>query len=104
MSASKPEPPPIKTKKSRPFIQNYVEYLRSSQNPVSVQLAELVEERRAFGVEKYKTELHTFNGRDCIEDARQEFGDLVVYLWQGQEEGREEEVAEFIKFVLEVLK
>lgn len=99
MSASKPEPPPTRSPESQPFVEEYIQLLRGVNNPDLHRMADLIDERRQFGVTKYGTELHTFNGRDAIEDARQEFGDLVVYLRQAFLEGREEEVDELIEFI-----
>ena len=51
--------------------------------------ADLVRERVRFGVEKYGTRLETDNGRDPIEDAKQEIGDALQYLAQAKMEGRD---------------
>jgi hypothetical protein len=53
----------------------------------------LLKKRRAFGIQKYGMELTTHNGRDALEDARQELGDLMVYLAQAAMEGREDATA-----------
>lgn len=52
-------------------------------------LADLVSARNSFGEAKYGTGLRTHNGRDPIEDARQELGDLLQYLWQAKMEGKD---------------
>lgn len=44
-------------------------------------------ERRMFGVGKYGTPVHPFNGRDALQDAYEEVLDLAVYLRQLLEEG-----------------
>jgi len=49
----------------------------------------LVRQRRARGLETYGTELYTENGRDPINDALQEAGDLLMYLMQARLEGRD---------------
>lgn len=96
--ASTPEPPPEASERSEPVFPFIIEELRNAKynTETSSWLADLLEERRNFGIEKYGQELHTHNGRDAIEDARQEFGDLVVYLTQGVLEGRANEVQEFL--------
>jgi hypothetical protein len=43
-------------------------------------------ERDRFGVEKYKTRLQPFNGRNPLVDAYQEALDLCVYLRQAMYE------------------
>jgi len=52
-------------------------------------LQALVVERVTFGLAKYGRPLHTCNGRDPEEDARQEVGDLLQYLEQASLEGRD---------------
>lgn len=49
----------------------------------------LVTARDAFGRAKYGTGLRCHNGRNPLEDARQELGDLLQYLWQATMEGRD---------------
>jgi hypothetical protein len=49
----------------------------------------LVSARDAFGRQKYGTGLRIHNGRDPIEDANQEIGDLLQYLQQARMEGRD---------------
>ena len=50
---------------------------------------DLVQKRDAFGRAKYGTGLQTRNGRDPIEDAMQEVGDLLQYVQQARMEGRD---------------
>ena len=56
-------------------------------------VAELVkqdlEARISVGAKQYGERLHTFNGRDAIQDAYQEILDLAVYLRQWLEEQKE---------------
>lgn len=51
--------------------------------------AQLVLERDAYGRGKYGQGLMTDDGRDKIEDARQEFGDLLQYVAGAKMEGRD---------------
>lgn len=53
------------------------------------ELHQLVLERDAFGRSKYGTGLRCCNGRDALNDARQEIGDCLQYLWQARMEGKE---------------
>lgn len=48
-------------------------------------------DRKQYGQTKYGTILQAFNGRNCLEDAMEELIDLVVYLKQKIEEGKEQE-------------
>ena len=96
--ASTPEPPPELSEESQPVFPFILEELRNAKRSAADAnwLADLLEERRNFGLKKYGQELHTHNGRDAIEDARQELGDLVVYLTQASMEGRSKEVGDLL--------
>ncbi len=52
--------------------------------------AEMLAERKKIGVERYGQPLQAHNGRDALRDAREEALDLLVYLRQAIEEGRED--------------
>ena len=80
--ASKPEPPP--TGKGEPVTPSLLTALRDHPD-----LHALVVARDAFGRSKYGTGLRIDNGRDALEDARQELGDLMQYLWQAKMEGKD---------------
>ena len=54
---------------------------RGKQNVANLVLAD-IQARVEMGMEKYGTELQTFNGRDALMDAYQEAIDLVMYLRQ----------------------
>ena len=97
-AASTPEPPPELSERSEPVFPFIIEQLRNAKYNTETAnwLADLLEERRNFGLQKYGQELHTHNGRDAIEDARQELGDLVVYLTQASMEGRSKEVGDLL--------
>lgn len=49
----------------------------------------LVEARAAYGRAKYGTALQTHNGRNPLEDALQELGDLLMYVQQAKMESRD---------------
>lgn len=76
--ASVPEPSPIM--KGEIVTQSLVKYLQECNHPTIV---ELVKERDAFGRKKYGQPLMTEDGRNTLEDIRQEFGDLIQYMWKG---------------------
>lgn len=44
------------------------------------QLATLVKQRNGFGMQKYGQPLYSEDGRNGLEDARQELGDLIQYV------------------------
>lgn len=61
------------------------------RNQIAIeQLQRLMRERNNFGVEKYGTSLMTNNGRDVVEDMRQELGDLLMYGTQAIMEGKKD--------------
>lgn len=72
---SRPEPPPVD--RGEPVTPPLVEWLRGRGLEDT---ARLVEARDAFGREKYGQPLMSHDGRDPIEDARQEFGDALQYV------------------------
>lgn len=71
----------------------------------------LVEARRAFGIEKYGQPLMSQDGRDTLEDLRQEIGDAVAYTFKALISGEGDaddieqlaQVVEWIKETLEML-
>ena len=81
--ASTPEPPPERGDRDVP--EPLISFLEDQGYDGA---ADLVRKRVRFGVEKYGTRLETGNGRDPIEDARQEIGDALQYLAQAKMEGR----------------
>lgn len=66
-AASTEQPPPV----PRPGVQSIQAAVRAD-----------LEERERLGIERYKTSLQPFNGRDALVDAYQEALDLAVYLKQ----------------------
>ena len=49
----------------------------------------LIQERSLFGYNKYGQLLMSEDGRDAVEDARQEFGDLLQYLYKAKVNGKD---------------
>lgn len=63
-----------------PVVLKAIDRYGESSGRDVAQLRALVEQRRAFGLEKYKVTLHRDDGRDPVKDATDEVGDLPGYL------------------------
>jgi hypothetical protein len=97
--ASVPEPPPRGGETSvtqalldlliKPSTVHYLACMAGEKGsaPSLVAAHGLIVERREYGVPKYGGELMTKNGRNPIEDARQELGDAMQYVMQARMEG-----------------
>ena len=86
--ASEPEPPPVANPESQDVTEALLSWLDQNGSDA---VSPLIRARREYGIAKYNTTLMSHNGRDCVEDARQEAGDLLQYLMQAKIEGRLEE-------------
>ena len=53
-----------------------------NENGYSDNIKQLIEARRLYGLKKYGQSLMTEDGRNTLEDARQEAGDLLQYLYK----------------------
>lgn len=97
---SKPEPPPQKGKESvNAKLMNWLAERRDMKASM------LVLARAQFGLEKYGTALETHNGRDAVEDARQEIGDALQYVMQAKMEGRDmADLRELTQTLLELIE
>jgi len=80
--ASVPEPPP--EPRGEPVIPGLLAWLREQGEEAA---AQLVVERDAFGTRKYGQTLLSDDGRDPIEDCRQELGDALIYSWKARMRG-----------------
>lgn len=74
---SVPEPAPLN--EGLDVSEELMSILRALKKDATLKL---VEERRAFGIEKYGQSLMSGDGRNEIEDARQEMGDLLQYVFK----------------------
>jgi hypothetical protein len=98
--ASIPEPKPKKGE--LPVTASFVKWLESKWSSPAINLIiSLLNERKLFGIEKYGTELHTFNGRNAAEDIRQELGDLIIYFAQLVMENKTEEAEKLLNLIKE---
>lgn len=101
LQSSVPEPPPQKGEKYVfPILEGM---LINSHIAGSRDFLTLVRQRRQYGINKYKTELMTFNGRNAIEDAKQEIGDCAAYIIQAKLEGRSDEEINKLKQMVDIL-
>lgn len=73
-----PEPPP--KNKGIPITERLIALLQ--KHPDTDRLVDLICERDAFGRAKYGQPLMSDDGRNGIEDARQELGDLLQYVYK----------------------
>ena len=99
MSASVPEPTPVKNgDEVTPLLISYIETVYPQEH--NQHLISLIMQRHQFGMEKYGQPLMTKDGRNGIEDARQELGDLIQYIfktWVSGEHHTQEEIDDFRK-------
>lgn len=90
-----PEPPPRNEGEDVPT--EFIKWLIRKRDNRSLSLesveslVQLTLERRSFGIQKYGQPLMTGDGRDEVEDARQEAGDLLVYLMKAKMNKRDPE-------------
>jgi hypothetical protein len=77
--ASKPEPPPLN--KGIPVTTELLKWLEEGGYKRSI---DLIIERDTYGIKKYGQRLMTQDGRNSIEDARQELGDAMQYIYKAK--------------------
>lgn len=73
--SSRPEPPPVNSGIS--VTERLIDWLEQHGYRSS---RDLILERQAYGIQKYGQTLMSNDGRNSVEDARQEIGDLMQYL------------------------
>lgn len=84
--ASVPEPAPVsRGVPVTPALLAWLETLAHVKG--APELSALVRERDAFGRAKYGQPLMSDDGRNTVEDARQELGDLAQYLFKARMQG-----------------
>jgi len=94
---SKPEPPPAC--EGDPVTIKLIDWINQNQIPSKTKPSfgrkqasaaiKLIEERDEYGFKKYGQHLMTKDGRNTIEDARQEFGDLLQYIYKAKLNGED---------------
>ena len=100
-SSSIPEPPPKPHGVVVPDA--LIEYLKEKHPFCGPPLVELVQERNAFGMAKYGQPLMSQDGRNGVEDARQEAGDLLQYIYKVHLAGDKEGVEKLVKLLQSIL-
>ena len=64
------------------------------------EVIELIHQRDEYGIQKYGQRLMTGDGRDTLEDARQEFGDLIQYIFKAKLNGEStKQLAGWLKYL-----
>ena len=97
--SSIPEPSPLnKGYEVTPLLLDWLQ-----QNGASDPTISLINARRLYGLQKYGQSLMTEDGRNTMEDAKQEAGDLLQYLYKSFLRG-ERPSSEDISQLKEVLK
>ena len=81
VKASVPEPPPVDG--DIEVTPKLIEWIRGLDAPPEMKdgMTRLVLARSEFGFKKYKKRLMTKNGRNQKEDAKQELGDFLQYVF-----------------------
>ena len=93
--ASKPEPPPKKSGiEVTPLL---IEWMKEKE--VSNTAIELIKSRREYGLAKYGQGLMTEDGRNTSEDAIQELGDLLQYLYKAKLQGHKLDTSLFTELI-----
>lgn len=76
-----PQPAPVaRGPEVFPVVLEAIDRYGESSGRDVAPLRTLVEQRREFGLEKYKVTLHRDDGRDPVKDATDEVGDLIAYM------------------------
>ena len=102
--ASIPEPPPKNIGQCVP--EKLKEWIQQTHFPddLKLKLIKLIDQRDKYGFQKYGQHLMTQDGRDSVEDARQEAGDLLQYLYKaimnGEDTSPIEDIAPFLYLML----
>lgn len=84
-----PEPPPRNS--GIEVTKALIQWLETKDiDSISTQSAiNLVASRNSFGIQKYGQPLMSQDGRDSVEDAMQEMGDLLQYLYKAKLNGED---------------
>ena len=105
VKASIPEPSPInKGVNVNEALKEYIKQLYEETPYFKQKIIHLLEERNLYGLEKYGQSLMSKDGRDDIEDARQEIGDMIQYIFKAKINSKDtSELIPLVKFTLDLL-
>lgn len=82
VKASVPQPPPKDGGiEVTPKLIEWMKSVEGMDDEIKRDMIALIMQRDAYGLGKYKTRLKTDNGRNQCEDARQELGDFIQYIF-----------------------
>jgi len=84
---SVPQPPPINKGEEIPHLLNL--WLSQNVKPrkAMINICKLIEQRKLYGIGKYGQPLMSEDGRDSLEDARQELADALQYTFKSKLHG-----------------
>jgi len=85
LKPSVPEPAPVN--RGQVVADSLLDMLHGCQQPFAGKAAELVRQRDAYGRSKYGQPLMTDDGRNTLEDLRQELGDALMYAHKARMTG-----------------
>ena len=103
---SKPEPAPAANGlEVYDQLCRWIDHFYPDKNQEVLDFAELIQARHNYGKQKYNQPLMTGDGRDDLEDARQELGDLAMYATKALMNHRDvDELKGFLKIVESLLQ
>ena len=103
---SKPEPAPApEGLEVYDHLCRWVDHFYPDKNQEVLDFAELIQARHNYGKQKYNQPLRTGDGRDDLEDARQELGDLAMYVTKARMNHRDvDELKGFLEIVESLLE
>lgn len=102
---SKPEPSPKnKGVAITPLLINWINKQEKILDHEKSKAVELIKQRSEFGISKYGQPLMSEDGRDELEDAKQELGDLIQYTYKAKMKGRStKEIEEIVSVLMTLL-
>lgn len=79
------QPDPVN--KGEPVTEKLIQWLLDIN--ADEEVINLIKERYEFGLNKYGQPLMSEDGRDTVQDAKEEVGDLLQYLFKAKMQGLE---------------
>jgi hypothetical protein len=104
---SKPEPSPKNIgEEVTPSLINWINNISDDKisNIIKTNVIQLIVARDTFGLKKYGQRLKTKDGRDSQEDAMQELGDLMQYIYKAKMNGESiEKIKEISSLLIKLI-